>query len=98
MISGSASVSIKLLNSLYVADWIVAIVDAVSGRKSSKVVHCMRVEIQIAVTATDMVSPKAFHASSCDAADSHPKPCGRDTSADATAISVAARFGGREHA
>jgi hypothetical protein len=90
------------LGGLHVAVRIVAIVDAVSGRKSSKVVHCMRGEIQIVAAATDMVSPRLFHASSCDAADidSHPKPCGRGTGADATAtaISLTARFGGREHA
>jgi hypothetical protein len=60
----------------------------------------MRGEIQIVAATTDIVSPRSFHASSCDATDidSHPKPCGRGTGADATAISITARFGGREHA
>jgi hypothetical protein len=47
------------LGSLFVTVRIVAIEDAVSGRESSKVVHCLMVEIQIVVTATDMVPPKA---------------------------------------
>jgi len=41
----------------------------------------------------DMVSPQAFHAASCDAneIDSHPKPSGTTTSADATDVSTATK-------
>jgi hypothetical protein len=46
------------LGSLYVTVPIVAIVEAVSRRVSSKAVHCVLVETQTVVTATDLIPPK----------------------------------------
>jgi hypothetical protein len=80
------------LCSLYVTVPIVAIVGAVSGRVSSKAAHCVLVETQTLVAATDLIPPKA------DATDSSTATETRHvaTTAKAAASSATARFGGRE--
>jgi hypothetical protein len=82
------------LGSLYVTVPIVATVEAVSGRVFSKAVHCVLVETQTVVTATDLIPPKADATESSTATEARHVA----TTAKAAASSATARFGGREQA